>query len=517
MSKKYFGTLRIGAVAGLLIGLGLAGCSDSPSPRRDCQPAVKEPLADRQTWDVLRLGGFRAGYSHTTVRREASADGEVLRIETVEHLRVKRSGQATQIETRLRSLQTPDGKLLSFEHEMKLGPTPTRTIGRVTGNRLMLETISQGMRESSSIGWSAEYGGPQAVELSLSAQPMQPGQRRTIRTLIPGLNQVHTVQLTAKDYEPVELPGGTQDLLRIDHVLRLPDGHAIETVCWADRQGEILKARSEIMGMALEQVRATKQLALKKTELPDLDLVADVMVKVDRPLPGAHRTRRVRYRVHLAGGDPARQFASGPTQQWKSIDPHTAELTVYAIRPGRSDGNPNAAAERPTDDDRQPNNTIQSDDGRIVSDAAAAAGSQTDPWQVALALEQYVHREVATQNFSFSHAFATAAEVAATREGDCSENAVFLAALARARKIPARAAVGLVYVEGRQSFGYHMWTEVYVEGRWIPLDATLGQGGIGAAHLKVAHSNLKGASAYSSFLPLLKIIGQLKIEVLEVE
>jgi hypothetical protein len=33
----------------------------------------------------------------------------------------------------------------------------------------------------------------------------------------------------------------------------------------------------------------------------------------------------------------------------------------------------------------------------------------------------------------------------------------------------------------------------------------------------MAHSNLKGASALSSFLPVLEVIGRLKIEVLEVE
>jgi hypothetical protein len=49
------------------------------------------------------------------------------------------------------------------------------------------------------------------------------------------------------------------------------------------------------------------------------------------------------------------------------------------------------------------------------------------------------------------------------------------------------------------------------------MDATLGQGGIGAAHLKLTDSNLAGAGAYSAFLPVAQVIGQLKIEILEVE
>ena len=62
-----------------------------------------------------------------------------------------------------------------------------------------------------------------------------------------------------------------------------------------------------------------------------------------------------------------------------------------------------------------------------------------------------------------------------------------------------------------------MWTEVYLGARWIPVDGTLARGGIGAAHLKLADSSLVGASAYSALLPVTKVVGKLRIEVLEVE
>jgi hypothetical protein len=92
-----------------------------------------------------------------------------------------------------------------------------------------------------------------------------------------------------------------------------------------------------------------------------------------------------------------------------------------------------------------------------------------------------------------------------------------LAAVARARGIPARVAIGLVYQAGTQSFAYHMWDELWIGDHWLPLDATLGRGGIGAAHLKLTDSSLAGAQAYSCFLPVAQVIGQLRIEILEVE
>ena len=147
--------------------------------------------------------------------------------------------------------------------------------------------------------------------------------------------------------------------------------------------------------------------------------------------------------------------------------------------------------------------------------AVEARGTLTLPREIAVALERYVHETVATKDFS--QTFATAAETAASRQGDCTEHAVLLAALARVCGIPSRVAIGLVYVPRAQGFGYHMWTEVFVDGHWLPLDATLGQGHIGAAHIKLADSSLEGAGAYSTFLPVAQVVGQLKISVLEAQ
>ncbi len=147
--------------------------------------------------------------------------------------------------------------------------------------------------------------------------------------------------------------------------------------------------------------------------------------------------------------------------------------------------------------------------------AKSVAPEETNPWKLSLELEKFVKKTIKLKNFT--QAFSTAADVAQLREGDCTEHAVLLAALARARGIPSRVAIGLVYQSPGQSFAYHMWNELWIEDRWVPMDATLGRGGIGAAHLKLTDSNLSGAAAYSSFLPVAQVIGQLKIEILEVE
>ena len=60
-----------------------------------------------------------------------------------------------------------------------------------------------------------------------------------------------------------------------------------------------------------------------------------------------------------------------------------------------------------------------------------------------------------------------------------------------------------------------MWTEVWIDEHWIPLDATRPRGGTGAGHIKIAHSNLSNAAGMSAFLPVLNVMGKLSIEVIE--
>ncbi len=497
--------------------LGLAGCSQSPaappspSPARATAEALK-PNEKRDSWDIFLLQGARVGYDHTTARGVGSG-GAVLRSENLSRLVLRRGAEIGRQEVRVATLEKPSGELLSFEGEISMGSTPIRISGRVNGDRLCIETTGEGTAATkTSLPWSADDRGPFAVEQSLLRKPMQPGEHRKIKTFAVELQQLTAVELTAKDYEPCKLRTGPHNLLRIETVTRLPNNQSIEQTLWADRTGEILKSRSPILG-GLETYRVSKAEALEKTDAAALDLLPSMMVKVEPPLANAHRTKEVKYRVHLDGSDPTSVFAAGPTQAIKSIDANTAEITVYAIRPGQSDGNRNAPADPPTADDLRPNVWVQSDDPLIVADAKKAAGDEKDPWRTAVALERFVNREVTKKDFS--QVFASAAEVARSREGDCTEHAVFLMALCRARGIPARAAFGLVYLPGPNAFFYHMWTEAYIEKRWIPIDGTLAQGGIGAGHLKIAQSDLKDATASTAFLPVVQILGRLSIKVVD--
>jgi hypothetical protein len=377
---------------------------------------------------------------------------------------------------------------------------------------MVIENQAPGAPRETRLSWSSDIRGFRGVERSLAGQPLAPGQKRTLRMLMPLVNQVAEIELSARDFESTAVMGVERNLLAIDSRTRLPDGNSLSETLWSDPAGNVLKHRLE--GIGQESYRTRKEVAL--SDVPNarpVDLGVDTLIKVDPPLEKAHRARQIRYRVELANGDPAKVFSNGPTQSVRSLDAHAAELTVRGIRPGdrsekRADKGAAVGGEY-----LAANTVLQIDNPLIRQMATEARGAQTEGVKVALALESYVHRLLVITDFS--QAFATAAEVAQSRRGDCTEHAVLLAALARASGIPARVAIGLVYVEHAAAFGYHMWTEVYLDGQWVGLDATLGLGGIGAAHLKLADSSLEGATAYSAFLPVAQVVGQLKIKVID--
>jgi transglutaminase-like putative cysteine protease len=479
-----------------------------------CQKTdTSDEPGSREIWDAFYLQDAKIGYGRTTVRDVERGGRTLVEVDSLNHLAISRFGQHTEQSMTMNTLETPDGQLLGFRTEVSWGPSPSVVTGRVEGGQMVVEVETKGRRETVRIPWSGEIRGFRALEQALEEQPLAPGEKRSLKMLMPLVNQVADVQLVARDYESTKVLGVETKLLRIESRAELPGGQSLNSTLWTDRHGQTIKTRIEALQQ--ESFRTSRAVAVAPGGGPTkFDLGSDLIVKLDHPLPRAHQTRRAVYRVELTGEDPAKVFASGETQSIRPLDAHAAELTVRSLRPGdmpqAADTSGGVAKEYLT-----ANSVLQIDDPRIQQMAQEAKGEAQGASQVALALERYVHGAVTQKNFS--QAFSTAAEVAESREGDCTEHAVLLAAIARACGIPARVAIGLVYVESAGGFGYHMWTEMYLDGHWTPLDAIMGQAGIGAAHLKLTDSSLDGATAYSSFLPVAQVVGQLKVSVVAAE
>ena len=105
-----------------------------------------------------------------------------------------------------------------------------------------------------------------------------------------------------------------------------------------------------------------------------------------------------------------------------------------------------------------------------------------------------------------------ALDVIEKRKAECQGHSYLYAALARAAGVPTRVVNGLIYHPAYDGFLFHTWNESLIEDRWVPVDATFGQLGVDATHVRL----LRGEGV-DELLPLLDVIGRVKLDVVRVE
>ncbi|MBL8830288.1 MAG: transglutaminase family protein, partial [Planctomycetaceae bacterium] len=465
-----------------------------------------------ETWDAIYLQGSKVGWVHTLAKPDPDNAGMQI-TETEFVMSIERFGQKTEQRVKSTSWETTDGQLIFFKTEAFQGPNPVRTQGTALNGQLELVTMRDGREEKSSIVMEPDCRGLHGIEQSLKAKPMQAGEQRTIQALMPIVNRVARCDLTAKSVEKITLPAGEHNLLRVQLRQTIPGAPPMDATLWCDASGDVLKQRVDALGQ--ETVRTTQELAQRVETGKSFDLGTHSSVLTNRPPRDLHAARRAVYHVVVKDGQATELFPSGPAQQVKLLAGATAEIVVRAVRPQPTVPGPAVGNDAPINADRQPSSMIQSDDPRVMALAKSIEADDAQPWQVATQLEQLVHRQIKHKNLS--QTFVSAAETLASGEGDCTEHAVLLAALLRARSLPARTVAGLVYVDALPGFAFHMWTEVYIGSEWIGLDGTLGRGGLGAGHLKVSHTSLADSGAIVELLPVVQLLGKLAIKIESVD
>jgi hypothetical protein len=506
---------RIAALAA--VSLVILGCRPTSTSHQSHSAAPLQLLTDDsgdlidETWDAHYVRGAKVGHRHTRVFRLSHGGQEFLKIVAEDLLEMKRFGDVAEQRLTTINLETPEGLVTQLAYEVQNGDEVQRGEGQVKDQHLVFSHGGDTDEELRTFAWSAKNGGLFAIERSLARVPMQPGETRTIEAFMPLLDRLVRFQLKADDYQDTVVAGEEKNLLRIESTDQLATGWKIPTIFWVDQQGIIQESQEAFLDRTT--VRTSEQVATARNDLVRLDLGIDTGVPLSESFENAHDSTYAAYRVTLEGLNPGSVFATGLSQRVMTDEDGSVLLMINKVLPGLPQEFDARLVSKPTRDDMAPNRLIQSDDARVVAIANAVAGTVEDPWRAAVALEQYLYRRI--NKLDFSQVFSSAAEVAATGKGDCSEHAVLLAATCRARGIPARVAVGLLYSPQDRRFLYHMWNEVWIRDRWIPLDATMGRGGIGAAHLKLHDSSLAGESAYSMVAPVIYLIGKLKIELID--
>ncbi|MBA7548494.1 hypothetical protein ES705_40954 [subsurface metagenome] len=483
-------------------------------PARAEQPAAEGTVIFDRYYTV-KLQGQRCGYGRTAIRESAQ---QITFLNYV-NITLGRMGQDMRVIVKSISRETPTGELISMETITLLGGFKSTKKAVLEGEQLVVSTELWGQTSVERFavppgGFSSEL----AAEHLIKALLDKPGRRLelTVLSLQGGPSPFLPAVMEVIGPETIQAYGQAVSAVKVKTKITL-QGMEIATYSWLDQQGT-LASRTSLGGLDIFLQAAEKKQAKNKTGTADLVSMTLIVPKV--PLKDAANARRAVYRLTLKNA----------ATQLPDI-PETAMQHVLAKGPNYVDvqitrQSSEQFAEKPSEKIPQElQEYLRSSlylDWQNPALKAAAQGIRVDSdnrWDLARALWKYANERISTD---LGVAFDPASKVLATRRGDCTEHAVLLGALARARGLPSRIVTGLVQVNDfgthKVVFGYHAWTEIWIDGVWVSLDAALKQAPADVSHIALGISALNSSDPTAETAAgLVPVVGNLEIEVLQQE
>jgi transglutaminase-like putative cysteine protease len=491
---------------------------------------AETPVAKKveETWEAAYLEGAKMGYQHSLVEQVERDGRKLFRTTKTMLLTLRRYNSVVEMRWVSGTEETAEGKVVGVSFIQPVAAGQFVQTGRVEGDRLIVSTPSD--PDGKAVPWNADVIGLYRQDHLFQDRKIKSGDRfRFLDYQLPFLSAV-TMDVAVKKDEHSDVlvarKGGDKargervkkSLLRVEVTpgkvtvgetsIQLP-----RLVMWLDSERRPVREESELPGLGrLTLYHTTKAVAVEEGVAPALlpDLGLNSMVRLDRPLARPHESREVVYRITVSGDDdPAGTFVRDGRQRIEAVEGNRFLLRVRPVREPQEVENLGKVKEEYL----QSSYFLDSDDEGIRAVARRETADETDPWRKAQRLEKWVHENM---KGSTAVGFARASQVCRDLTGDCRQHGMLLAALCRAAGIPARTPVGLVYStddDGKGLLVFHMWTEVWVHGQWLMLDATLGRGSVGAGHLKVTDHSWHDIQTLAPLAPVTRVLSKVRVEV----
>ncbi|NND96428.1 MAG: transglutaminase domain-containing protein [Pirellulaceae bacterium] len=482
---------------------------------------VEAPLIrfeeDWESWYGYYRKDKQIGYSHISARRlidlnDVRASNANVQ-HTVDDQVTLRRGKSTFIQHLTQtSTETPEGQLLNFESVLKVGPVVSKFHGHIAKGQLTVETLRGTARTTKRIPWQSTYRGLVAVEESLRRKPMEKGDKRILKMLLPIQHKVASIQLYCSGSAAVaQQDGSFAKMIEIVSQEKIDEGRIAEQVIWTDEQGVIQK----MLRPAIELVAFRTDKETAQAKIVPIDAVMQATaIRVDDELERSDEAKQVAFVL-----SPLPQFLDdeisvsipvAPDQFVRKLSDQTSHVLVSR----KIDATPEGFASQTlpvVDADKTANSFIDSSSALVRRIAAAAVRGELGERELALELTRTTNNLM--QTVPRSQGFSKASGIAQSAQGDCMEYSILLAALLRAKGIPSRLAIGLKYEAGEAPrMVFHVWTLAHVDGQWLTLDGLVG--GIPPAdRLTFATTNLSGGNEYEIITPVLDLMSQIDIQV----
>ena len=466
-------------------------------------------------WLEVYLAGGKVGFGHTTMTRKEDR----IHTATMMRIRVGRVDQPVEIEIAQNTTETVGGEPLTFGSKMNAATMQTSSKGTISKGRVSITNSQYGMDQTQ------EFDFPKGALMAWGLyregllRGDKPGTVYKLDVYAPDLrlDGAVTATTTIGEWEDFEHDGKTMRGQKTNLVMESPIG-SMEVVSWVDKNGTPVKSKVPVPGLGDMVLIVTDQKSAVADFMPP-EIFMRSTIKVDTKID-RKKVRQIKYLIRGSAGDA--ELASMPDTDMQKVtarDDGSIELVATRIERTKAGSSAKAIGGGDLADCLDSNLMINTEDPKLVKLAKRAAGGETEPYALADKLRRFVSEYIDNKNLNIG--FATASEVCRTKEGDCSEHGVLLAALGRINGLPSRVVAGVAYVPlfGAQQdiFGYHMWTQFYIDGKWVDVDAALNETDCSPARIAFAVSSLKNAGLADLSLPLISKIGAIDIDILEID
>ncbi len=461
----------------------------------------------RDQWETLEFQGKRIGSRHQEYhnfpKEEADLPKGCRKIRETLTLEMNRFGQPIKLKQVREDLEDASGNLLAANMEQSQNNKITLQLKASRGDRgwILLNQTSGAQKIQN----------PSMIPLGMAALEEkilsgQPGPWNHYEPMVHSFVQVQ--------------PRTKGDPSQIEVHFKGPNGETLPmaaTLLNLGNRNRIQVRDFDMPGLGRITARPTDQAEALKPAKNALDVGNLGLIPLNKSLPKVPTPSRVVYRLHAPEElDLAKLLSSDERQEVRLLPDGFVELTALKGQPPTR-----RIAPPPPREYMLVSRMVDHTDNIIRSMAQASGAFNDDSWTAAKRLERYVK---STLIADASAPISSAAEAARSKHGDCRHAAILLCALCRAAALPARTATGLVYIErskpgvGRAPYlGFHMWTEVYIDGQWIGLDGTLGKGGITPGHIKVGDQSWYQEDSMAPLIPIQKLIGMVQADILKVD
>ncbi len=426
-----------------------------------------------------------------------------------------RGGQKVTVHSKETHIETTEGKPVSFEISMKASGIEQKTSGTIQGDKIHLTRQFMGNSQNTVLDWPTGTLMPEGIRLLQKEKGIAPGCQYEVVTFstIDSFEPLR-IKFIVRDKKKIDVRGKTLELTEIKKISSIKGQETTETH-YVDDDLKSLKIIAPVMGKTLVFVACDKSFAMRNDDV--VDFLEKFSIASPTKLTNLDTIDSIVYEI-IPNTD--KQFdLPNSSHQTIQQDNGRFQVTVKQLTPPENIIFPYGGKDPNILKATEATEYLQSDYKEIIDLANAAVVGTTDAAIAAQKIISFVAGYIQKRDLSVG--YASAAEVAQSRQGDCSEHALLTAAMCRAVGIPARIVSGVLYVDSpinqKSIFGGHMWVEVYLDGQWFGLDATRANQnslgfGFGPDHIALAHGN----GSPTDFFSLANTLGCFKIEAMTI-